>query len=371
MDKNTAKSCAPFVEVINMNVTLASRPGLLTSSNFYRPTRYPWAELAMRRQHEVHWLPWEVPLGQDIADWATKLSPVEKSLLTQIFRFFTQSDIEVSECYHEKYSRVFEPIEVKMMLSAFNAMEGIHIQAYALLLDTLGLPESDFSAFASIPAMQNKVDYMHQFGVGTNADILRTTAMFGAFTEGVSLYSMFAMMLNFPRHNKMKGMGQIVSWSVRDESLHAESIIRLHHAFAAEVGGRSASVERDIIQCARQVVALEDAFVDEAFKMGAVPGLQPSEIKAYVRFIANWRLKQLHLDPIYSIHTNPLEWLQVMLSGVEHQNFFEGRATEYSKASSKGEWHGKSGVWENFSNHTPSHPKDRAPKRPEGYYSED
>ena len=345
------------------------KPGLLTSSNFYRPTRYPWAELAMRKQHEVHWVPWEVPLGEDIKDWHSKLVPAEKELLSQIFRFFTQSDIEVSECYHEKYSRIFEPIEVKMMLSAFNSMEGIHIQAYALLLDTLGLPESEFSAFAKIPAMQNKVDYMRQFGVGSNDDILRTTAMFGAFTEGLSLYSMFAMLMNFPRQNKMKGMGQIVSWSVRDESLHAESIIRLHNTFATEVGGRSARVKRDISQCCIQVVALEDAFIDEAFKMGAVPLLEPDDIKRYIRFVADWRLRQLGLEPIYNRDTiNPLPWLQVLLSGVEHQNFFEGRATEYSKAASKGEWHGKSGVWEEFArSHTPSHPRDRPP-RPLGYY---
>jgi ribonucleoside-diphosphate reductase beta chain len=77
--------------------------------------------------------------------------------------------------------------------------------------------------------MRAKADYMHGFGVGTVADVARTLAMFGAFTEGMSLFASFAMLLNFPRHNKMNGMGQIVTWSVRDESLHCEGIIRLFH----------------------------------------------------------------------------------------------------------------------------------------------
>ena len=77
---------------------------------------------------------------------------------------------------------------------------------------------------------------MQQFGVDTNADIARTLAMFGGFTEGLQLFASFAMLMNFPRFNKMKGMGQIVSWSVRDESLHCEGMVQLYHAFNAETG---------------------------------------------------------------------------------------------------------------------------------------
>lgn len=341
-------------------------PGLLTPSKAYKPIRYPWALEACRQQHRIHWLPESVPLGEDVRDWAIDLSDGERSLLAQIFRFFTQSDVEVNDCYHDKYSRVFRPVEVKMMLSAFSAMETIHILAYALLLETVGMPDEEFSVFAEIPAMKAKVDYMHTFGVGSHDDILRTTAMFGGATEGLSLFGMFAMLMNFPRRNRMKGMGQIVSWSVRDESLHCESIIRLHHALAAELGGRSAAVEADIVEVFRRQVALEDAFVDTAFEAGEVPGMSPDEIKAYVRFVADWRLRQLRLPPLYGVTKHPLPWLQVLLSGQEHANFFEARSTEYSAAASKGDWHGGAGVWAAFDKLPPGRPSELPTRRP-GY----
>ena len=207
--------------------TALARAGILTPSHSYKPFRYPWAYDFWKRQQQIHWMPEEVPLGEDVKDWAANLNDSERALLTQIFRFFTQSDVEVNDNYMERYSRVFRPTEIKMMLASFSNMETIHIAAYALLLETIGMPDSEFSAFTQYKEMKDKHDYMQKFGVETDADILRTVAMFGAFTEGLQLFASFAMLMNFPRMNKMKGMGQIVSWSVRDESLHCEGMIRV------------------------------------------------------------------------------------------------------------------------------------------------
>jgi ribonucleoside-diphosphate reductase beta chain len=217
-----------------MSAKLITTPGLLTPSGAYKPFRYPWAHEFWKKQQQVHWMPEEVPLGEDLKDWAVKLNDKERNLLTQIFRFFTQSDIEVADNYMERYGRVFKPTEVKMMLSSFANMETIHIAAYALLLETIGMPESEFGAFMEYQAMRDKHDFMQKFGVDSNADIARTLAMFGGFTEGLQLFASFAMLMNFPRFNKMKGMGQIVSWSIRDESLHCEGIIKLYHTFNKE-----------------------------------------------------------------------------------------------------------------------------------------
>jgi ribonucleoside-diphosphate reductase beta chain len=170
----------------------------------------------------------------------------------------------------ERYARVFRPTEIKMMLAAFANMETVHIAAYALLLETLGMPDSEFTAFMDYSAMRDKHDYLQGFGVETEADTLRTLAMFGGFTEGLQLFASFAILLNFPRHNKMRGMGQVVGWSVRDETLHCEGIIRLFHTFAQETGALSPAVKDDIVECARTVVTLEDRFVDLAFEMGPV-----------------------------------------------------------------------------------------------------
>ena len=325
-----------------------TKPGLLTPSHAYKPFRYPWAYDFWKKQQQVHWMPEEVPLGEDCKDWAANLDDAERNLLTQIFRFFTQSDIEVNDNYMERYARVFKPTEVKMMLSAFSNMETIHIAAYALLLETIGMPESEFGAFLDYQAMRDKHDYMHAFGVETNADIARTLAMFGGFTEGLQLFASFAMLMNFPRFNKMKGMGQIVSWSIRDESLHCEGMTKLFHAFKKETHCVTKAVADDIVDCCKTVVGMEDKFIDLAFEMGPVKGMTPDDIKAYIRFIADWRLRQLELPEVYGVKENPLVWLQPLISGVEHANFFEARATEYSKAATRGQWHGPDGVWAEF-----------------------
>lgn len=326
----------------------AAAPGLLTPSKGYKPFRYPWAFDFWQRQQQVHWLPEEVPLGEDCRDWAGRLSDGERNLLTQIFRFFTQSDVEVNDNYMDRYARVFKPTEVKMMLAAFSNIETIHIAAYALLLETIGMPETEFAAFLDYEATKDKHDYMQGFGVETPADIARTLAMFGAFTEGLQLFASFAMLLNFPRHGKMKGMGQIVSWSVRDELLHCEGMIRLYHAFAKETGCLTRAVKDDIVENARTVVGLEDRFIDLAFELGSVEGMDADDIKRYIRYIADWRLGQLELPALYGVTEHPLPWLTEILNGVEHANFFEARATEYSKAATKGSWHGPDGAWAAF-----------------------
>jgi len=326
----------------------SARPGLLTPSRSYKPFRYPWAYEFWRRQQQIHWMPEEVPLGEDCKDWATKLSEEERNLLTQIFRFFTQSDVEVGGNYMENYMPLFKPVEVRMMLAAFSNMETVHIAAYALLLETIGMPDAEFSAFMEYEEMAAKHDYLGKFGVESERDILTSMAVFGGFTEGLQLFASFAMLMNFPRFNKMKGMGQIVSWSVRDESLHCEGMMKLFHAFAEETGALTQPVKDDIADCCRTVVALEDKFIELAFEAGEVEGMTPEDIKAYIRYIADWRMGQLKLPKIYGVDDHPIPWLTEILNGVEHANFFEARATEYTKGATEGQWHGDDGVWSMF-----------------------
>ena len=113
-------------------------------------------------------------------------------------------------------------------------METVHVAAYSHLLDTIGMPETEYSVFLTVKEMKDKYDYMQGFNVDSKADIAKTLAVFGAFTEGLQLFASFAMLMNFPRFNKMKGMGQIVTWSVRDETLHCNSIITLFRTFVQE-----------------------------------------------------------------------------------------------------------------------------------------
>lgn len=312
---------------------------LLDANPVYKPFRYPWAYDAWLTQQRVHWLPQEVPLADDVKDWHAKLTNEERNLLTQIFRFFTQSDIEVNNCYMKRYARVFQPTEVQMMLSAFSNMETVHIAAYSHLLDTIGMPETEYRAFFHYREMKDKFDYLQQFDVDTKENIARTLAVFGGFTEGLQLFASFAILMNFPRFNKMKGMGQIVSWSVRDESLHTESIVKLFRTFVSENPEIwTEDLRRSLHMICSEMVTHEDAFIDLAFEMGGVEGLRADEVKRYIRYIADRRLSQLGLQPMYHLEGNPLPWMDEMLNGMEHTNFFENRATEYSKAATQGTW---------------------------------
>jgi|TARA_B110000261_G_scaffold145427_1_gene168824 ribonucleoside-diphosphate reductase beta chain len=312
---------------------------LLEERLVYKPFKYPWAYEAWLKQQRIHWLPEEVPLAEDVKDWEKNLTPPEKNLLTQIFRFFVQADVEVNNCYMKHYSRVFKPTEVQMMLGAFSNTETIHIAAYSHLLDTIGMAETEYSAFLEYEAMKNKFDYMRLWGVDTKEDIAKTLAVFGAFTEGLQLFASFAVLMNFPRQNRMKGMGQIVTWSVRDETLHTESAIKLFKTFVEENPEVwNDKVREEITEACSKVIEHEDAFIDLAFELGGVKGMEASEVKQYIRYIANRRLSQLGLPHLYDVEKNPLPWMDEMLNAVEHTNFFEGRSTEYSRAATTGSW---------------------------------
>ncbi len=313
---------------------------LLKAEPIYKPFSYPWAYDAWKIQQQIHWLPEEVPMADDVKDWKHNLTENERHLLTQIFRFFTQADIEVNNCYMKNYSRVFQPTEIQMMLSAFSNIETIHIDAYSHLLDTIGMPEVEYQAFLKYKEMKDKYDYMHSFNVDSKEGIAMTLAAFGAFTEGLQLFASFAMLLNFQRFGKMKGMGQIVAWSVRDETLHTNSIIKLFRTFIEENPEIwTNEFKQQLQEACKIIVTHEDAFIDLAFSMeGAIEGLEAIDVKRYIRFIADRRLNQLGMDPIYHIERNPLPWLDEILSAPEHTNFFENRVTEYAKAATKGTW---------------------------------
>jgi ribonucleoside-diphosphate reductase beta chain len=234
--------------------------------------------------------------------------------------------------------RTFKKPESRMMMSSFANMESIHQHAYSLLLDTVGMPDIEYKAFADYEEMSDKHDYVANFKP-TKSDkktIAKTLAVYSAFTEGLQLFSSFAILLNFPRFGKMKGMGQIVTYSIRDESLHVEAMTKLFREFIKEnVDIWTDDFKKELYDICRQMVELEDKFLDLVFEMGDIQGLTKKDMYAYNRYIADRRLLQLGLKTNYDQRENPLGWLDEV-TGVEHQNFFEGRATTYMKAGLRG-----------------------------------
>jgi ribonucleoside-diphosphate reductase beta chain len=290
------------------------------------------------QQNQMHWFPEDVPLHNDVKDWQT-MTDEEKNLLTQIFRLFTQSDVDVGSGYVDRYMRIFKKPEARMMMSAFANMESIHQHAYSLLLDTVGMPEVEYKAFAEYEAMADKHEYINAVKVakGDRKSIAKALAIYSAFTEGLQLFSSFIILLNFPRFGKMKGMGQIITYSIRDESMHVEAMTKLFREFIQEnIDLWTDDFKAEIYQACREMVDLEDRFLDLVFEQGDIPGLTKKEMQQYIRYIADRRLLQLGLKTNYNVKDNPLNWLDDVL-GVEHQNFFEGRATTYMKAGLRGD----------------------------------
>ena len=308
--------------------------------DYYKPFKYPWAFEAYDMQQKMHWLPSEVPLHEDVNDWNNRMDTAEKNLVKQILTFFTQGDVDIAQAYMDVYMPMFKQPEIRMMLSAIATSEANHAHSYSLLNDTIGMDDKEYKAFQEYAAMNDKHEYLWKSKGGTRDEqLVRDMAVFSAFGEGLQLFASFVMLLNFQRHGKMKGMGQIVAWSIRDESHHVESMIKLFHCLLDEKPHVwNDTFKKSLYDICRDMVTLEDRFIDLAFELGPVEGLEPHEVKQYIRHIADRRLLQLGLKPNFGVKDNPLEWVDWVVNGVEHTNFFENRSTEYAKGALKGDW---------------------------------
>ncbi len=312
---------------------------LTTQQPNFKPFEHAWCFQAYQQQQKIHWLPEEITFADDVKDYKINLTPEERSLVDNILCFFTQADIDIAGAYYDLFIPHFRSTEVRMMLGSFANMEAIHIDAYSTLVETLGMGDKTFSAFMEYKEMKDKHDYLKRFRIDKPWYVAQSLAAFSAFGEGLQLFASFAMLMNFQRFNKMKGMGQIVTWSIRDESLHVESMIKLFHTYLQEHERQidKALLEKDIRVICNEVIEHEDKFIDLAFTLGDIKGLTNQDMKGYIRYIAGRRLNQLGYE--HDLPTkNPLVWMDELLSLPEHANFFETRATEYSKGATKGDW---------------------------------
>ena len=317
---------------------MSEKTGLLEYSVAYKPFFYPWAVDIVTKHEEIHWVPEEAELSEDVQDWKTKLSESEKEFITQILRLFTQSDVQVGENYHELLIPKFKNNEVRNMLASFANREGVHQRAYALLNDTLGLPDEDFHAFLEYKEMGEKLDFMKEGNINSHTGLALILAQ-SVFNEGMSLFASFVMLLNFQRFGKMKGMGTIVEWSIRDETMHVQGNAKLFREFVEEHPRIvNDELKSKIYEMAKNAVKLEDKFIKLAFNGHEQEGITEKDVKQYIRHIADRRLLQLGMKPKFNAKDNPMPWLDWVLNGASHDNFFEKRVTEYSVNGMEGEW---------------------------------
>jgi len=307
---------------------------LLSGRKAYAPFKYPEAHNFWLQQQQAHWLATEVNLNSDLMDWKLNLSDAERSVIGGILKGFTQTEAVVQDYWSGKVAKWFPHPEIAMAAVTMGAMESVHLHAYSLLDQSLGF--QDYEAYLQEPTVAAKLDSLVNTSGKTKEDKALSLAVFSAFTEGVNLFSSFAVLLSFARFNKMKGLSQIVSWSVRDEGLHSAFGCYLFRTFVGENPEiLSDEFKQTVYEAARTAVALEDAFIDKVFEHGAIEGLDPHDIKQFVRMRANVKLGDLGFKQNWKNVDKEsiarMSWFDHLTAGESSDDFFVGRVVNYSK----------------------------------------
>jgi ribonucleoside-diphosphate reductase beta chain len=309
---------------------------LLKPRQVYAPFVYDQAYKYWELQQQSHWLHTEIAMSSDINDWKENLSASEKNVIGNILKGFVQAELNIEEYWSSKVAHWFRHPEIQMMATTFAAFESIHAVSYAYLNDSLGL--SDYAAFLHEPTAKAKIDRLVEPRGKSKEEIAKSLAVFSAFNEGVSLFSSFAVLLNFSRTNKMKGLGQIIAFSIKDESLHSEAGCWLFRTMISEYPEIwTDDLKKEIYDAARLTVQLEDDFIDKTFELGPIEGLDPKDLKQFIRHRANTKLADLTLKSNWkNIDKEALQrmaWFDILSAGVSMQDFFSGRVSDYSKGS--------------------------------------
>lgn len=309
---------------------------IFDSRQTYRPFEYPKFYEFYRNQQLVHWTKDEINLGQDIQDWNSQLTENEKNVIGGILKGFTQMEILVGD-YWRKVAEWFPKPEIAMMASAYSYFESIHMDNYAMINEQLQL--DDFSAFLYDPATKEKLDYfMDNPNIKSREDIAKSLAIFSAFAEGCLLFSSFAVLLSFQKENLMKGVGQIVSFSIRDENSHSEGGIYLFNKVIEEYPEIKERIKDDVYKAAQTCYDLEEQFLNNLFSNGNIRTLNKQELLNFVKNRINVKLLDLGYQNLFTVDVELLKnmsWFGSLSSGREFGDFFATRISEYTQSKIK------------------------------------
>jgi len=326
-------------------------PKLFEERIAYKPFEYPeyYTEGWLPMQ-QAHWLHTEISMQGDVKDWNEHLSPSEKNLVGNILLGFSQTECAVQDYWSTFVTRWFPKHEIKQMAVTFGASETVHAVAYSYLNETLGL--EDFEAFLHEPTIANKFELLTETtnnwtheDLATNAEaraeVGRSLAIFTAFAEGVALFSSFAVLYSFQMRNLLKGIGQQMKWSIRDESLHSKMGCQLFRQMCQEYPELNAEAKETIEEAAKLIVEMEHKFIDKMFEMGDLENIKADDLKEFIKKRANNKLVELGYEDIFEYNKDKaaeLEWFDHLSGGVTHTDFFATRPTDYSKANEGEDW---------------------------------
>ena len=312
---------------------------LLQERIVYKPFEYQTAADYWLKQQQAHWLHTEVPMMSDINDWKQNLSETEKNIVGTILKGFAQTETVVNDYWSGLVTKWFRKPEIIMMATTFGAFETIHAEAYSLLNEELGL--DDFSEFLEDETTMAKIENLMNVRDNFNGErdwheIAKSLAVFSAFTEGVNLFSSFAVLLSFKMQNKLKGVGQIVEWSIRDESLHSEAGCWLFRTLIKENPDlNTPELEAAINEAALLSLQLELNFIEKVYELGDLEGCSKYNLTNFIKNRVNTKLADLGYQPILTdvdmSTVNEMKWFDALSAGKQHTDFFANRVTNYSK----------------------------------------
>jgi ribonucleoside-diphosphate reductase beta chain len=311
--------------------------GLFDERVAYKPFEYPeYYTEGWLKQAQAFWLHTEISMQSDIKDWNEKLTSKEKSLVGNILLGFAQTECAVSDYWTQNITRWFPKHEIQQMAMMFGSQETVHAVAYSYLNETLGL--EDYEAFLHEPATAKRFENLLAYSGKDPVKIGRSIAVFSAFAEGVSLYSAFAVLYSFQLRNLLKGIGQQMKWSVRDESLHSKMGCQLFRHMCDENKELLNLCKEDVINAAETMIELETAYIDKMFEAGEIEGISSYNLIQFIKKRTNEKLVELgYIDlgsyfPFNKEAAANLDWFYHLTGGVTHTDFFAIRPTDYSKA---------------------------------------
>jgi|TARA_B110000037_G_scaffold30464_1_gene36469 ribonucleoside-diphosphate reductase beta chain len=307
----------------------------------YKPFEYQQAADYWLQQHQAHWIHTEVPMMSDLADWNSNLNETEKNIIGSILKGFAQTETVVNDYWSGLVTKWFRKPEVIMMATTFGAFETIHAEAYSLLNETLGL--ENFDEFMEDEATMAKIENLTSIRDSFNGEkdlheIAKSLAIFSAFTEGVNLFSSFAILLSFKMRNKLKGVGQIVEWSIRDESLHSEAGCWLFRTLIEENPEiKTPELEAAINEAALLSLKLELDFIRKCYELGDLEGCSQYDLENFIKNRINAKLGDLGYKGIITdidpTAVERMKWFDHLSAGKQHTDFFASRVTNYSKGN--------------------------------------
>ena len=315
---------------------------LFTERIPYKPFEYPeYYTEGWLKQAQAFWLHTEIPMSGDVKDWNEKLTPEEKNLVGNILLGFAQTECAVSDYWTQKVVSWFPKHEIQQMAMMFGSQETIHAVAYSYLNETLGL--EDYEAFLHEPATAARFDNLVSYDGNDPVGIGKSLATFSAFAEGVSLYSAFAVLYSFQMRNLLKGIGQQMKWSVRDESLHSKMGCQLFRQMCSQIPGLKEECEPHIFEAALTMHNAEVTYINKIFEMGDIENLTKYDLTHFIKKRLGDKLAELgYTSKKYKqwdfTFYDPkciknMSWFDHLTGGHTHTDFFAVRPTDYSKAN--------------------------------------